>query len=66
VHFGSVNGRYEKCNGRDFILVSLHPRVNFRKKKKKKKKKKPKHFKILKGRPKVLLYIYHKINNDLA
>jgi hypothetical protein len=54
VRFGSVNGRYEKCDGMDFILVSLHPGVNFR------KKKKPKHFKILEGRPKVFLYIFPK------
>jgi hypothetical protein len=37
MRFGSVNGRYEKCDGRDFILVSLHPGSKFLKKKKKKK-----------------------------
>jgi hypothetical protein len=52
VRFESVNGRYEKCDGREFILVSLHPESKFSKKKKKK------HFKILEGRPNVLLYIY--------
>jgi hypothetical protein len=31
--FESVNGRYEKCNGKDFILVSLHPGSKFSKKK---------------------------------
>jgi hypothetical protein len=51
VRFGSVNGRYQKCNGRDFIPVSFHPGSKF-------SKKKPKHFKILEGRPKELLYIY--------
>jgi hypothetical protein len=36
MRFGSVNGRYKKCDGRDFILVSLHPGSKFLKKKKKK------------------------------
>jgi hypothetical protein len=31
VRFESVNGCYEKCNGRDFILVSLHPESKFSK-----------------------------------
>jgi hypothetical protein len=35
VRFGSLNGRYQKCNGRDFILVSLHAGSKFSKKKKK-------------------------------
>jgi hypothetical protein len=53
VRFGSVNGRYQKCDGMDFISVSLHSGSKF-------SKKKPKDFKILEGRPKVLLYIYPK------
>jgi hypothetical protein len=57
VRFGSVNGRYQKCDSMDFILVSLHSRSKFS------KKKKPKHFKILEGKPKVLLYIYPKFYN---
>jgi hypothetical protein len=55
VRFGSVNGRYEKSDGKDFIVVSLHPGSKFSKKK---KKKKPKHFIILEDKPKMLLYIY--------
>jgi hypothetical protein len=51
VRFGSVNGRDQKCDGRDFILVSFHPESKF-------SKKKTKHFKISEGRPKVLLYIF--------
>jgi hypothetical protein len=35
VCFGSVNGRYQKCDGMDFILVSLHPGSKFSEKKKK-------------------------------
>jgi hypothetical protein len=54
VRFGSVNGRYEKSDGKDFIVVSLHPGSKFSKK----KKKKPKHFIILEDKPKMLLYIY--------
>jgi hypothetical protein len=57
VRFGSVNGRYQKCDGRDFIPVSLHSGSKFSK-----KKKKLKHFKILEGKPNVLLYIYPKNN----
>jgi hypothetical protein len=33
VRFGSVNGRYQKCDGRDFIPVSFHPGSKFSKKK---------------------------------
>jgi hypothetical protein len=51
VCFGFVNGRYEKSDGRDFIVVSLHPGRKF-------SKKKTKHFIILTSKPKVLLYIY--------
>jgi hypothetical protein len=60
VRFRSVNGRYQKCDGRDFISVSLHSGSKFS------KKKKPKDFKILEGRPKVLLYIFpkNKIQNS--
>jgi hypothetical protein len=57
VHFGSVNGRYQKCDGRDFILVSFHLGSKF-------PKKKLKHFKILEGRPKVLLYIFPILNHE--
>jgi hypothetical protein len=35
VRFGSVNGRYQKCDGKDFIPVSLHSGSKFSKKKKK-------------------------------
>jgi hypothetical protein len=52
MHFESVNGHYQKCDGRDFIPVFFHPGSKFS------KKKKPKHFKISEGRPKELLYIY--------
>jgi hypothetical protein len=34
VRFGSVNGCYQKCDGMDFILVSLHPRSKFSREKK--------------------------------
>jgi hypothetical protein len=51
VCFGSINSCYEKCDGRDFIVISLHQGSKF-------SKKKLKHFKILEGRPKVLLYTY--------
>jgi hypothetical protein len=57
VHFGSVNSRYEKFNGRDFILVSLHPGSKF-------SKKKPKHFKISEGRPRCY-YIFSLIKIHL-
>jgi hypothetical protein len=57
VRFGSVNGCDQKCDGRDFILVSFHPGSKFS------KKKKSKHFKISEGRPKVLLYIFPKKNS---
>jgi hypothetical protein len=50
--FIPTNGRYEQSDGRDFIVVSLHSGSKFS------KKRKPKHFKILEGRPKVLLYTY--------
>jgi hypothetical protein len=33
VCFGSLNGRYQKCDGMDFILVSLHTGSKFLKKK---------------------------------
>jgi hypothetical protein len=33
VRFGSVNGRYQKCDGRDFIPVSFHSGSKFSKKK---------------------------------
>jgi hypothetical protein len=58
VRFGSVNGHYQKCDGRNFILVSFHPGSKF-------SKKKPKHFKISEGRPKVLLYIFPNNNNKV-
>jgi hypothetical protein len=58
VRFESVNGRYEKFDGDDFILISLHLGSKFSK-----KKKKPKQFKILEGRLNVLLYTYLFFNN---
>jgi hypothetical protein len=59
VRFIPTNGHYEQSDSMDFIVVSLHPGSKFL------KKKKPKHFKILEGRPKVLLYTYPKISDDL-